>query len=647
MKLSVIIVNYNVSYFLEQCLNSVYNSVIDFEMEVFVVDNNSVDDSNLMVKTKFPKVLLIENKQNLGFSKANNQALKIARGRYCLLLNPDTIVESDTFQKVCDFMDENPRAGGLGVKMLDGKGNFLPESKRGLPTPSAAFYKIFGISKLFPRSKKFASYHAGHLDKDEVSEIEILSGAFMLMRAEALEKTGFLDEDFFMYGEDIDLSFRIIKAGFKNFYFPKTRIIHYKGESTKKDSVNYVFVFYNAMIIFARKHFSQQNAKMFSFLINMAIIFKASMTIVANFIKSLYLPILDFLMIYGGLWAFAKYYGTHFASQTETYPPLFLYGLLPLLVFLSFLTTYYSGGYEKSIKFWKIIRGQMIGWLLVLVVYALLPENLRFSRALIIAGIIWSPFVLIAVRLLFFALKIKGFEIGNSVKKRLLLVGSVEESARVKEIVVNANLNVEEIKFLDPTSSENVEQKLPEMVKVYKINELIFCAKDLSAANIIDLMTSVQGPNIDFKIAPPETMFIIGSNSINTAGDIYMQTVNTIDREENKRFKRLFDIMISILLVIAFPFSFAIFKSPLKFGLNIVKVLFAKKSIVGFDTDIEGENLHLPKLRKGVLHPSDAIAGASKTDENIKRVNLVYAREYKVLNDFNIFVRGFRKMDRI
>ena len=241
MKLSVIIVNYNVQHFLEQCLKSVFKSIQNIEVEVWVVDNNSVDGSVAMIKEKFPNVKLVALKDNLGFSKGNNLAIKQSKGKYTLLLNPDTLVEEDTFKKILKFMDSNPIAGGLGVKMVDGKGNFLPESKRSLPTPSVAFYKIFGLSSLFPKSKRFGKYHCGHLDKNNNHEIEILSGAFMLMRKEALDKVGLLDEDFFMYGEDIDLSYRLIKGGYKNYYFSDTRIIHYKGESTKKGSVNYDF----------------------------------------------------------------------------------------------------------------------------------------------------------------------------------------------------------------------------------------------------------------------------------------------------------------------------------------------------------------------------------------------------------------------
>jgi GT2 family glycosyltransferase len=266
MKLSVVIVNYNVMHFLEQCLNSVRKAVKNIESEVFVVDNNSVDGSVKMVREKFPEVNLIVNPDNRGFSKANNQAIKIAKGEYVLLLNPDTVVEDDTFEKIIKFMDAHEDAGGLGVKMVDGKGKFLPESKRGLPTPAVAFYKIFGLSKLFPKSKIFGQYHLTYLNNDEIHEVDVLSGAFMLIRKPLLDKIGGLDESYFMYGEDIDLSYRITKEGYKNYYFPKTRIIHYKGESTKKSSINYVLVFYQAMIIFAKKTFFTKKCQaLFSF----------------------------------------------------------------------------------------------------------------------------------------------------------------------------------------------------------------------------------------------------------------------------------------------------------------------------------------------------------------------------------------------
>ncbi|MEM6966645.1 MAG: glycosyltransferase family 2 protein, partial [Bacteroidota bacterium] len=283
MKLSIIIVNYNVKYFLEQALLSVRKAIPSITAEVFVVDNNSVDESVQMVSEKFPEVHLIQNKSNPGFSTANNQAIRLAKGAYILLLNPDTVVEEDTFEKCVAFMDNHPQAGGLGVKMIDGSGNFLPESKRGFPSPFVAFCKTFGLSSLFPKSKTFNRYHLGFLDKNKTHEVDVLAGAFMLLRKSVLDEIGWLDETFFMYGEDIDLSYRIVKAGYKNYYFADTTIIHYKGESTKKGSLNYVKVFYNAMIIFARKHFVGEKARLFILMLQGAIYFRAFLTILSNF----------------------------------------------------------------------------------------------------------------------------------------------------------------------------------------------------------------------------------------------------------------------------------------------------------------------------------------------------------------------------
>ena len=195
---------------------SVYRSETNFEFDVWVVDNNSEDRSVQMVKEKFPEAKIIASKENIGFSAGNNLALRESTAQYQLLLNPDTIIDEHCLQETVDFMDQQPDAGALGIKMLDGAGNFLPESKRGLPSPWVAFYKIFGLSKLFKNSKKFGKYHLSYLSKDEVHEVDVLAGAFMLMRKSALDKAGLLDEQFFMYGEDIDLSYRIQKAGFKN-----------------------------------------------------------------------------------------------------------------------------------------------------------------------------------------------------------------------------------------------------------------------------------------------------------------------------------------------------------------------------------------------------------------------------------------------
>ncbi|MDR1763200.1 MAG: glycosyltransferase family 2 protein [Dysgonamonadaceae bacterium] len=257
MKLSIITVNYNVKYYLEQCLDSVFKSIKNIETEVIVVDNASSDGSMEYLKPRFPEVRFIESAENLGFARANNLAIESSAGDYVLLLNPDTVIGEKTLENVCRFMDETPDAGAVGVKMLTGFAQFLPESKRGFPSPWNSFCKMTGLARLFPLSRRFGGYHLKFLDKNQTHKVDVLAGAFMLIRREALQKTGGFDGDFFMYGEDIDLSYRISRAGFANYYFPEP-IIHYKGESARQDPL-YIKRFYQAMLIFFNKHYPHSN----------------------------------------------------------------------------------------------------------------------------------------------------------------------------------------------------------------------------------------------------------------------------------------------------------------------------------------------------------------------------------------------------
>lgn len=249
IELSVVIVNYNVQYFLEQCILSVKAASENLNVEIIVVDNNSTDGSCAMLQEKFPEVQLIINKVNTGFSKANNQGVAISKGTYVLILNPDTIVAEDTLVKILNFAKTKYNLGILGVKLIDGAGNFLPESKRGIPTPQVSFNKLFGIS-----SKRTGKYYASHLDENESGKVEILVGAFMVMKRGIYNEVHGFDEDYFMYGEDIDLSFKVLNKGYQNYYFADTQVIHYKGESTRKD-VKYLKYFHGAMKIFYKKHF--------------------------------------------------------------------------------------------------------------------------------------------------------------------------------------------------------------------------------------------------------------------------------------------------------------------------------------------------------------------------------------------------------
>ncbi len=653
MKLSVVIVNYNVKHFLEQCLISVKNAMEKMDGEIFVVDNNSVDGSVEMVGEKFPHVKVIANRGNMGFARANNQAIGKAKGEYILLLNPDTVVEDNTFSKVVSFMDAHPDAGGLGVKMVDGSGKFLPESKRGLPTPATAFYKIFGFSTLFPHSRRFSKYHLGFLDENETHKVDILAGAFMLLRKSVLDKTGLLDEDFFMYGEDIDLSYRITQAGYNNYYFSGTRIIHYKGESTKKSSVNYVLVFYRAMMVFARKHFTAKRAGIFVFFINIAIYFRAFLALISRFFKKAILPLLDIIVLSGGVFLVKMFWEKNIVyPQGGHYPDLFLEFILPSYVLIWIVTIYFSSGYDKPLRIRPVIVGVLLGTVLILVLYALMPDNLRFSRGQILTDMAWGLVALPLLRFLLHTSGIPGFKLGKPANKRFLVIGDEKEARRVASILEKSYVAPGFVGLISPDEKTvkatgfigNIFQ-VKDIIPIFSVDEIIFCSKNISHQTIIDKMTLWKSAQVDFKIAPEDSLSIIGSNSINTQGELYTVDIDSVDKPANKRSKRVLDIISSLLFLLFYLVLLFLVKQPPGFLKNIFQVLFGSKSWVGY-ARVEGESIHLPEIKSGVLSPADGMKAGVPNKETMQKLNALYARDYSVQKDLNLILSSFRKLGR-
>jgi O-antigen biosynthesis protein len=650
MELSVIIVNYNVKYFLEQCLHSVLKASRDIPTEIFVVDNHSADGSTELIRERFPRVQLIANKENIGFSRANNLAIRKAQGRYILLLNPDTVVEEDTFNKVIQFMDEHPDCGGLGVKMIDGKGNFLPESKRGLPTPWVAFCKMSGLSGLFPRSKRFGKYHLSYLDKNKIHEVEVLAGAFMLLRKETLEKTGLLDEAFFMYGEDIDLSLRILKSGYKNYYYPGTTIIHYKGESTKKGSLNYVKVFYKAMIIFAKKHFSGGSASAFTFLLHLAIWLRALVSVTGRIINRIFLPLLDALFIYAGfliltpLWEEIRY-------EPGYYPSEFMQVVVPLYIICWLTVLFFSGGYKRPVRLLHVGRGVLWGTIIILLIYSLVDETYRFSRALILMGAVWATFTLIIYRLIFSRMRWKAFGLDLKRSKKIAIAGHMAEAVRVRELLRRTRIRSEFAGFISVDPSDHGEQyigsvsQLNEIVRINRIDEIIFCAENITSAEIIRAMLELTSLDVDFKIAPPESISIIGSNSIHTAGDLYVIHINAISKPDNRKKKRFLDLSVAFLILLTTPFLLWFFRNRGQLLINIRQVISGKKSWIGY-VPCHEKQPELPEIKPGVLSPADMFDDISREKMDNYQLNVLYARNYSLFTDVEILMKGWKKLDR-
>ena len=617
MQLSVIIVNYNVKHFLLQCLQSVYAAVNDLEMEVFVVDNVSKDGSVEAVRAAFPHVKLIANTENVGFSKANNQAIAQATGEYILILNPDTVVAEDTFVKCIAHMLSFKDTGCLGVHMIDGKGVFLPESKRGLPTPEVAFYKMFGFSSLFPKSKRFGKYHLGYLSENETHEVDILSGAFMFFRKEVLDKIGGFDETFFMYGEDIDLSWRVILGGYKNYYLADATIIHYKGESTKRGSLNYVKVFYEAMIIFAKKHFANSKASLFSFFINVAVVFRAILTIFANVISSSFVVVVDFLLIYAGLFFTTNFWANNFKSTIDYYPQIFLLGVLPMYILTWLTGAYLSGGYEKPFRLSGIVKGILASTFVIAFVYAFLPETWRFSRAIILFGAIVSMASLTITRLFYNMVKHGRLSFDEQMPKRWLIVGDETESSRAIDLLK---------KYEEPelTYTLSTANGVKGKSALLSIDEVVFCSKTVPFRTIIDSIEETNGKQ-NFKILNPDSNALIGSNSKNTAGDLLAEDKRlNLSKHLAQRKKRMLDIVLCSLL----PFTF---KSSVYS--NLWAVLSGKKTWAGYITN---EAKSLPFNKEAVF---PIVKGKNIMDSDAQLLNELYAKNFTLTEDLKIIAK--------
>jgi len=638
MKLSVVIVNYNVVHFLEQALQSVFKAGRNLDMEVFVVDNNSVDNSVDTISRDFPGVKLIANKENVGFSRANNQAIRESKGQYILLLNPDTVLREDTLEKCCEFMDRTQDCGGLGVRMIDGKGKFLPESKRGLPTPAVAFYKMTGLSSIFPKSRIFGKYHLKYLPEMQTNVVDVLSGAFMMLRKSALDITGLLDETFFMYGEDIDLSYRITKAGFKNYYFPETTIIHYKGESTKKKSANYVRVFYHAMILFAQKHYSNKMAGWFAFFIRSAVWFRAVMALLWRLLSGIIVPVLDFILVYTGYFLIAGYWEVYNKYVRGFYPDEYYFLHIPGYILLVMAAVFISGGNDKPYSFRRINRGTFAGAVFLFAIYAFLPKSMQFSRAILALGSAWAFLAFPLVRAAVHFFKSGKFQLGENLERRIIIVAGENESRRIRDVLTQGNVQYDFIGMVDPGNNKpegflgHIAQ-IQEVAEIFRINHVIFSGTDVPAKEIMGVMSELSGTDIQFKIVPEKSWVVIGSNSKNDPGEFYSIDVRfALGERHLRRKKRFFDIALSVLIWVLFPLVI-LYPNGRKMLANSVAVFFGNKTWVSYRNTNGSEGL--PNMKTGVFTPSQAF---KNTDQELNS-NLAYARDYSVYKDWLVVTR--------
>ncbi len=655
MDLSIIIVNYNVKEFLQNLIHSIEKASTNITKEIIVIDNASDDGSVEFLKEKFPQVKLIVNQKNLGFGKANNIGLKQATGKYILLINPDTIVAEDTFEKMIQFFETNKNVGLAGCKILNPDGTLQLACRRSFPGPWTSFTKVTGLSSLFPKSKLFARYNLTYLDENQSYEVDAISGSFMMMRREVYRKVGGFDEQFFMYGEDLDLCYRVQKAGFKIYYVHTTQIIHYKGESTKRSSLDETKVFYNAMHLFVKKHLS--SSFLVGLILRSAIGIRSSLGFIGVRKLIIISVILDFLFFNLSLWFAEKIYLS--LTDWRGFPHFAILIVYIIPASIQILASLMIGNYKKDkISVSKTLIAIFIS-LPVLSSLTFFFKDFAFSRAIVLITytfvIILLPFWRIFAKLIF---KV-GLIDDTSKINRTLVVGVDEASIKIGNKLRKKKTDRRTVVGLIGFSNKDVgnkvdsfeiigtDQNIRKVIKENKINEIIFSSDSLSYNKMMEIVGKCRNDNVEFKIVGSSLDFIVGKTSVSMLDDMPLIELNyNITKPTVKIAKSIFDFSIALpSLLLVYPFIF--FKKKLtkkqsdftKFILEFPKIISGKVSLVGPKNNSNNLSQFLGK--KG-LTGYWYIEETNK--DELDKLDFYYAKNQNIWIDIDILVKSLTKM---
>jgi hypothetical protein len=567
MDLSVIIVNYNVRQFLENALTSIKKAMEGIDGEIFVVDNASEDGSVEMVKARFPEARVIENTVNLGFAKANNIALKCAQGRFFLLINPDTIVQEDTLRVMVKFFEENPDVGLAGCKILNPDGTFQLPCRRNFPTPWVAFTKISGLAALFPKSKLFGRYNLTFLNPDETYEVDAVSGSFMMVRREVYEKVGGLDEAFFLYGEDLDWCYRISNAGYKVSYVHSTKIIHYKGESSRRSEIDEIKLFYQAMQQFVEKHFSRSTVV--EAFLTLAIMMRAAIASLARASRPLLFAFVDFVLVDCALvLGEYAYFGHLFRFPQYAYPIVWT---VPSLIVVA--SMYLSGLYTTRRYSVSRAGSAVIISYVIISATVFFAKNFAFSRAVVLISGVVAFMVLPGWRLALGRFGRAGQADGRRKSlfgRRTLIIGTGRSAQEVlRKLRVRVDDGYEVLGFIGTHRREIGERiagvevigsvdNVGKVIHERNVGEVIFSTDSLSYMDILSIISRSNNRDVNFRLVPNSLEAIIGKTRIDQLDNIpFVEIEYNIHKSVNRVVKRAFDLLCSaVLLCLAYPWVY-------------------------------------------------------------------------------------------